>query len=58
MGLTLDEPAEDDIVKEIKGLTFIVDTSLNQRYPEINIEYKNGVIFKGLKIYASGASSC
>jgi hypothetical protein len=46
------------MVQEVKGIKFIFDEDLGTRYPMITIDYKDGIVFKGLRIFAQGAYSC
>ncbi len=56
--MALDEPGENDITNELEGFTFIIDKDLARKYPNYSIVYQNGLVFKGLRIYAEGTSGC
>lgn len=56
--MALDEPKESDIVTQEKGFNFVIDRGLAQQYKHFSIVYQNGIVFKGLRVYAHGASHC
>lgn len=56
--MALDEPKESDVVTNIKGFKFVIDKELASQYRRFSVVYQNGIIFKGLRIYAHGASHC
>ena len=56
--MALDEPKETDIVAREKGFKFVIDKELAQQFPGFSIVYQNGILFKGLRVYAHGASHC
>jgi len=46
------------MVAEVKGMHFVYDSDLSRKFPEVTIEYKNGIIYKGLHVFAAGYHSC
>ena len=56
--MALDEPKETDIVTQTKGFKFVIDKGLASQFPRFSVVYQNGIIFKGLRVYAHGASYC
>ena len=56
--MALDEPKETDVVAQARGFKFVIDKGLASQYPRFSVVYQNGIIFKGLRIYAHGASHC
>ena len=56
--MALDEPTETDLVTNTEGFNFVIDKSLSQQYRNFSIVYQDGILFKGLRIYAQGAPHC
>lgn len=56
--MVLDAPNENDITTKTKGFNFVIDKDLARQYQQFSIVYQNGIISKGLRIYAGGASHC
>lgn len=56
--MALDESKENDVVVEEKGFSFLIDGKLAKQYKHFSIVYQKGFIFKGLRVFAQGASYC
>jgi hypothetical protein len=61
LALALDEQKDNDVVNEIDGYTFLVETGLMNESKPITVEFHPHMGFNiksGLKTSSSGCSSC
>ncbi|MBE1425294.1 hypothetical protein H4684_001945 [Desulfomicrobium macestii] len=61
MALALDEQKDNDVVHEIDGYKFLVETALMEESKPISVEFHPHMGFNiksGLKASSSGCSSC
>ena len=61
MALALDEQKDSDVVQQIDGYTFLIETGLMQEVQPISVEFHPHMGFNiksGLKVTNSGCSSC
>jgi Fe-S cluster assembly iron-binding protein IscA len=56
--MALDEPKESDTKIQEKGFNFVIDSDLAEQYNHFSIVYQNGILFKGLRVFAHGAPHC
>ncbi|MBM7615018.1 hypothetical protein [Alkaliphilus hydrothermalis] len=59
--MSRDEAQENDIEKEVDGLTFIIEKNLDQQYDGVGImiDYQQGLLRKGFAVgLKDGGNTC
>ncbi len=55
--MVLDEPQASDIVKDIDGISFVVDEKLDDQYDVVKVDYQKTLFSKGFIITLDGRST-
>jgi len=55
--LSLDEAKETDVVKEVEGITFVVDEDTDKQFGTVIVDFSSGFLGKRFMVnYAGGGS--
>jgi len=55
--LSLDEAKETDVVKEVDGITFVVDEDTDRQFGTVVVDFSSGFLGKRFMVnYAGGGS--
>ncbi|SDK85682.1 hypothetical protein SAMN05660472_02141 [Natronincola ferrireducens] len=56
--MSLDEAKNTDVVKEVEGIKFAVDKSLDEQYKEVIVDYAKGWFSKQFIVSLKYGGSC